>query len=68
MRPNRWPYRVDGELGRVEFPTYRVCQGEAVLYDTAREVFVPLGCWERYQTAGFKELAFIHGVTEQSYP
>jgi hypothetical protein len=38
------------------------------LYDTAREVFVPLGCWERYQTAGFKELAFIHGVTEQSYP
>ena len=65
---NPWPYRVDGELGRVEFPTYRVCQDETVLYDTAREVFAPLGCWERYQTAGFKEIAFIHGVTEQSYP
>jgi hypothetical protein len=64
---NTWPYRVDGELGRVEFPTYRVCQDETVLYDTAREVFVPLGCWERYQTVGFKEMAFIHGVTEQSY-
>jgi len=64
---NRWPYRVDGELGRVEFPTYRVCQEGTTVYDTAREVFAPLGCWERYQTTGFKEIAFIHGVTEQSY-
>jgi hypothetical protein len=29
-------------------------------------VFAPLGCWERYQTAGFKEIAFMRGVTEQS--
>jgi len=64
---NMWPYRVDGELGRVEFPTYRVCQGEMTRYDTARELFAPLGCWERYETAGFKEIAFIRGVTEQSY-
>ena len=41
---NTWPYRVDGELGRVEFPTYRVCQQDTTVYDTAREVFVPLGC------------------------
>lgn len=64
---NVWPYRVDGEVGRIEFPTYRVVQGERVRYDTARELFAPLGCWERYETRGFKELAFIRGVTEQSY-
>jgi len=23
---NPWPYRVDGELGRYEFSTYRVCR------------------------------------------
>lgn len=64
---NRWPYRVDGELGRFEFPTYHLCQEDTPVYDTARDLFVPLGCWERYQTVGFKELAFIYGVTEQSY-
>ncbi len=63
---NTWPYRVDGEVGRFEFLTYRVCQDKTILYDTSREVFAPLGCWERYQTAGFKEIAFIRGVTEQS--
>ena len=66
MTQNPWPYRVDGELGRFEFPTYRVCQHDTTLYDTAREVFAPLGCWERYETIGFKEIAFIYGVTEQS--
>jgi hypothetical protein len=64
---NTWPYRVDGEVGRIECPTYRVVQGNTVLYDTAREFFSPLGCWERYETRGFKELAFIRGVTEESY-
>lgn len=63
---NTWPYRVDGELGRIEFPTYQACQDGTILYDTARELFSPLGCWERYQTIGFKELAFIHGMTERS--
>jgi hypothetical protein len=65
---NTWPYRVDGELGRFEFPTYRVCQQDTILYDTARELFPPLGCWERYETTGFKEIALMRGVTEQSYP
>lgn len=64
---NTWPYRVDGEVGRIEFPTYRIVQGKTVQYDTAREFFAPLGCWERYETRGFKELAFIRGVTETSY-
>lgn len=64
---NVWPSRVDGEVGRIEFPTYRVVQGERVRYDTARELVAPLGCWERYETRGFQELAFIRGVTEHSY-
>ena len=63
---NVWPYRVDGEVGRIEFPTYRVVQGETTRYDSARELLTPLGCWERYETRGFKELAFMQGVTEQS--
>jgi hypothetical protein len=63
---NTWPYRVDGELGRIEFPAYQVCQDDTILYDTARDLFAPLGCWERYQTIGFKELAFIYGMTERS--
>jgi hypothetical protein len=57
---------VDGELGRFEFATYRVCQEEHLVYDSARELFTPLGCWERYETIGFKEMAFMHGVTERS--
>jgi len=64
---NTWPYRVDGEVGRIEFPTYRVVQAEMTGYDSARELFTPLGCWERYETRGFQELAFIRGVTEKSY-
>ena len=67
MVTNTWPYRVDGELGRFEFPTYRVCDEQTTLYDTSRELFAPLGCGERYQTSGFKEIAFMRGVTEQSY-
>ncbi len=66
MTQNIWPYRVDGELGRYEFSTSRVCQHDTLIYDTARELFPPLGCWERYETVGFKEIAFMYGVTEQS--
>jgi hypothetical protein len=54
-------------VGRIEFPTYRVVQGDTTRYDSARELFPVLGCWERYETSGFKEMAFIRGVTEQSY-
>ncbi len=38
---NVWPDRVDGEVGRIEFPTYRVMQGETRPYDAARELFPP---------------------------
>lgn len=58
---------MDGEVGRFEFVTYSVCQGDKLAYNTAREVFPPLRCWEWYKTRGFKELALIYGATEHSY-
>jgi hypothetical protein len=61
------PYWVDGELGRFEFATYHVHQGDKTVYNTARDVFPPLRCWEWYKTRGFKELALIYGTTEHSY-
>lgn len=40
--------------------------GEA-FYNSARDFFVPLQGEEKYCTEGFKELALIYGVTEESY-
>ncbi len=62
-----YPYWVDGEVGRFEFTTHEVCDAERTLYDTASEVFPPRGRWEWYKTSGFKEVAYIYGVTEASY-
>ena len=42
-------------------------EGDETLYDTALDVFPQRGRWEWYQTSGFKELASIYGVTENSY-
>jgi hypothetical protein len=38
-----------------------------VLYNTAREFFLPLQGEERYQTEGFKEIALIYGTAEESF-
>jgi len=38
-----------------------------VLYNTSREFFCPLQGEEKYCTEGFKEIALIYGVTEESY-
>jgi hypothetical protein len=62
-----YPYWVDGEVGRFEFTTHQVSKGDVLVYDTASEDFPPRGRWEWYQTSGFKELAFLYGVTEDSY-
>jgi hypothetical protein len=53
---------------RLSFETYRRENlfGE-VLYNTAREFFLPLQGEERYQTAGFKEIALIYGTVEESF-
>lgn len=54
-------------MGRFECTTHQVCEGNVPVYDTASEVFPQRGRWEWYQTGGFKEVAYIYGVTEQSY-
>ena len=38
-----------------------------VLYNSARDFFVPLQGEEKYCTEGFKEIALIYGATEESY-
>lgn len=67
IREKAYPYWVDGEVGRFEFMTHQVYEGDALVYDTASECFPQRGRWEWYLTSGFQELAFIYGVTEDSY-
>lgn len=62
-----FPYWVDGEVGRFEFTTHQVCDGDRLLYDTASDVFPQRGRWEWYKTCGFKEVAYLYGVCETSY-
>lgn len=62
-----YPYWVDGEVGRFTFRTHHVSEDGHLLYDTASEVFPQRGRWEWYKTSGFKEVAYIYGVTEASY-
>jgi hypothetical protein len=61
------PYRVDGEVGRFEFVTHWIEQPGGCVYNTAHEVFSPLGSTERYLTQGFKELSMITEAAEKSY-
>ena len=66
MSANPCPYRVDGEVGRFEFTTYRVFQGDTLLYDS-KECLPFLKGKEWYRTRGFKEIALVYGCTEESY-
>ncbi len=61
------PYQVDGEVGRFTFTTHALRQGAATRYLTSRWWFPPLQAQEWYRTRGFKELALVHGVVENSY-
>jgi len=67
IRDKAYPYWVDGEVGRFEFTTHCVYAGDRMLSDTASEVFPQRERWEWYKTRGFKEVAYIYGVTEASY-
>lgn len=60
------PYRVDGEVGRIEFSTYRVQQGHRIVYDS-RTVFPSLWGKEWYKTSGWKELVVTYGCLQKSY-
>ena len=61
------PYRVDGEVGRFTFTTHGVRKGGVVYQLTGRCFFPPLQAKEWYRTRGFKELALVYGVVEDSY-
>lgn len=61
------PYRVDGEAGRITFDVPYIERDGEVVYDATREMFAPLGPKEWYRTQGFKELAFVRGVVDDSY-
>jgi hypothetical protein len=56
-------------VGRFSFTTHGVATGEtqALRDRTARWFFRPLQAKEWYRTRGFKELALVHGVVEDSY-
>lgn len=60
------PYRVDGELGRIIFDAYHVEPGQAA-DGTAKALFPPQRGKEWHRTAGFKEIALIHGTVQDSY-
>jgi hypothetical protein len=65
---NRTPYRVDGEVGRFEFPTHSAFGEDGrIAFDASVGIFERLASKEYFRTVGFKELAYIHGDTEGSF-
>jgi len=58
---------VDGEVGRFEFATHSILNGDGLKYNTAMDLFAELKGKEYYRTIGFKEIAMIYGDTEKSY-
>jgi hypothetical protein len=59
-------YRVDGEVGRFEFETYRVEGEGGEVMDTA-DLFPALTGQEWYRTEGFKEVGFVQGTIQGSF-
>ena len=59
-------YRVDGEVGRFEFETYRVEGEGGGVVDTA-DLFPALTGQEWYRTEGFKEIGYVHGTITGSF-
>lgn len=58
---------MDGEVGRFEFATHSILNGDGLKYNTAMDLFAELKGKEYYRTIGFKEIAMIYGDTEKSY-
>ena len=59
---------MDGEVGRFSFQNYEALQRKPGSKTNAlRPVFPPLSGKSWYRTQGFKELGYVHGVTEDSY-
>ena len=53
---NATPYRVDGELGRVAFPTFALRDGGTVIWNSTAELFGAQGPREYHYTAGMRQL------------
>ena len=65
---NSHSYKVNGEVGRFEFSTHSAIDRKAgIQFNTADHLFPVLKARGFYRTTGFKELAFIHGNTENSF-
>lgn len=63
-------YRVEGEVGRFEFLMYDAVDVRAIEEEVIRhhrDLFPRLPGKKWYRTRGFKELAYVHGTTAQSY-
>ena len=58
---------VDGEIGRFQFFTHSIIDGDQILFNTARDFFCELNSREFYKTTGFKEIAYIYGDTDLSF-
>ncbi len=63
---NATPYRVDGEIGRLTFPTHAVALGSSTVWNSATDLFAALGPREWYRTAGLREL-LLQTVTHMPY-
>ncbi len=59
---------MDGEIGRFRFEVYEAvgvkAEGETI---SVRALFAPLSGKRWYRTEGFKEVAYVHGSTNESY-
>lgn len=67
MSANWTPYRVDGEIGRFSFPSYRLERAGEVVFDSGRELFPALSGEQWYLTRGFKEIALFYGAVKRPY-
>jgi hypothetical protein len=60
-------YKVDGEVGRFYFNTYRVICTNGCVYNTATDVFPVLKGKQWYRTIGFKDIAIFYGDIDNSF-
>ena len=60
-------YRVDGEVGRFQFETFDVLDSRARIVFRGLDLLPERTGKQWYQTVGFKEFAFLHGVLDRSY-
>jgi hypothetical protein len=67
VKVNPRQYRVDGEIGRFRFTTYRLEVEGKVLFDSGRELFPALKGEAWYLTQGFKQIGLCEGTAKRPY-